>query len=108
MSRFVNTLRAAGPTIRLAEADSASVWTVRAQCADVWDAVRLDVTADTRVRDVKQAAMTRLLPDADVLDDFVVKVHGIEVLDEGRSVQGVGATDGSTLLIVSRRRRAVR
>lgn len=108
MSRFVTTLRTQPTAIRLASAHATSVWTVRVQCAEVWDAVKVEVLAETRVRDVKQAAMAQLVPDVDDIDGFVVKLNGFEVLDENVSVHLAGAQDGSTFLIMSRRRRPVR
>jgi hypothetical protein len=66
------------------------------------------VSPETRVLDVKQAAMAQLLPDVDALESYVVKLRGIEVPREELSVQAAGAIDGSTLLIMSRRRRPVR
>lgn len=108
MSRFVTTLRARPDGIRLASTSASVVWTLRAQCAEAYDAVRVEVVPETRVRDVKQAAMGVLLPDVDDLDGYVVKLHGFDVHDESQSVQQIAATDGSTLLITSRRRRPVR
>lgn len=107
-TRFVSTLRAQPDTIVLASEQAPVVWTVRAQCADVWDAVRVSVVPETRVRDIKQAAMSVLMPDVQAIDEYVVKLHGIEVRDELAAIGQSGATDGSTLLIMSRRRRPVR
>ncbi len=108
MSRFVTTLRTRPAAIRLVADHATDVWTVRVQCADAWDAVRVDVLPSTPVRDVKQAAMATLMPEVDDLDEFVVKLHGFEVTTEGASLQAAGAMDGSTLLVMSRRRRPVR
>ncbi len=105
---FVTTLRTRGAPIRLVSEDATSVWTVRAQGAEVWDAVRLEVLPGTLVREVKQAAMAELMPDVEELDAYVVKLGGFEVMNEAASVQAVGATDGSTFLIMARRRRPVR
>ena len=49
----------------------AVLWTVRVQAAEVWDAVRVEATPETRVRDVKQAAMALLLPDVEQIDSFL-------------------------------------
>lgn len=108
MSRFVTALRTRPTAVRLASEQAASIWTLRAQCAEAWDAVKVEVVADTRVRDVKQAAMSQLMPDVDDVDAYVVKLNGFEVMDESVSVQVAGAQDGSTFLIMSRRRRPVR
>lgn len=108
MTRFVVNLRTRPDVIRLAAVDASDVWSVRVQAADAWDAVRVDVLPLSRVRDVKHAAMAQLLPDVDHFDDYVVKLRGIEVVNEDASMEAVGAADGSTLLIMSRRRRPVR
>lgn len=107
-ARFVTTLRARGAPIRLVAEGTAPIWTVRAQSAEAWDAVRLEVLPGTSVREVKQAAMADLMPDVDELDAYVVKLGGFEVMNEAASLQAVGAADGSTFLIMARRRRPVR
>ena len=59
-THFVNSLRVRPEIIRLANEQAPLVWTVRVQAAEVWDAVRIEATPDTRVCDVKQAAMALL------------------------------------------------
>jgi hypothetical protein len=78
------------------------------QSAEAWDAVRVLVRPSTRVLDVKRAAMAALLPDLSDVDAQEVKLRGVLVRDEQRSLEQVGAQDGSTLLLVSRRRQPVR
>jgi hypothetical protein len=78
------------------------------QAAEVWDAVRVEVTPETPVRDVKQAAMALLLPDVEQIDSYLVKLHGAEVSNEAQSLQAAGARDASTLFVTARRRRPVR
>lgn len=108
MNRFVSSLRTRADGIRLASAAASTVLTLRAQCAEAWDAVRIDVAPETRVRDIKQAALSLLMPDVDDIDAYVVKLNGFEIHDENLAVQYTGAVDGSTFLIISRRRRPVR
>ena len=108
MSRFVTTLRVTPTIISLAGAQAPIVWTVRVQCAEAWDAVRVEVLPETPLRDVKQAAMAALMPDVHEVNDYVVKLRGIEVHDEHLSMRASGAVDGSILLVMSRRRRPVR
>ena len=105
--RFVNSLRARDEAIRLVADSATDVWTVRVQGAEVLDAVRVVVQPSTLVRDVKQAAMTALMPDVDAIDGYVVKLLGIEIVNENVSLESAGALDGSTLLVMSRRRRPV-
>jgi hypothetical protein len=107
-ARFVTTLRTRDAAVRLAPTDATDCWTIRVQGAEVWDAVKVDVLPAMTVRDVKQAAMSALMPDVDALDAYVVKLGGFEIVDERVSLQTAGVVDGSTLLIMARRRRPVR
>ncbi len=106
--RFVTTLRTRTAPIRLVNDGAPLVWTLRVQSAEVWDTIKIEVAPDVLVRDVKQAAMGALMPDVDAIDEYVIKLGGFEIVNEGVSVQSSGAIDGSTLLLMSRRRRAVR
>jgi hypothetical protein len=106
--RFVNGLRSREEAIVLPGAAPGSGWTVRVQGAEVWDTVKVVVLRDSSVQNVKRAAMAELMPDVDDLDGYVVKLRGIEIHDEAASLEAAGALDGSTLLIMSRRRRPVR
>ena len=49
-----------------------------------------------------------LYPEYNVIDDFIVKLRGWEILDETQSLADVGVIDGSILLLTFRRRRPVR
>lgn len=104
-SPFVASVRARADTIRVGDGGG---WMVRAQLSEVWDAVRLDVAPSTPVSVVREHALAALLPDAGIGDEFVVKLNGMEVLDEHASVADVGALNGSTFLIAYRRRRPIR
>jgi hypothetical protein len=57
---------------------------------------------------VKTRALAVLFPDGGAPEEFVVKLNGFEILDEHASVSDVGAADGSTFLVTSRRRRPVK
>ena len=105
---FVTGLRSRPDELRLGTADASPRWTVRVQVAEVWDAVRVSAPATEPVLAVKVAALEALFPQADYHDDYVVKLGGIEVLDENASVRDAGAQDGSIFLVASRRRRPVR
>ncbi len=105
--RFVNNIRTRATAIRLVGSNASPEWTVRVQGAEVLDAVKLIVSPDTPVRDVKQAAMAELLPDVDAIELYVVKLRGIEIHDESESLKDAGAADGSILLVMSRKRRPV-
>ncbi len=81
---------------------------VRVEVPEVWDVVRLDAAAGAPVAEVKRAALATLLSGTASADDYVVKLNGATVLDEGASLAAVGALDGSIFLVTHRRRRPVR
>lgn len=102
---FVNNLRNQGPALRLGSG-SGEVLQLRAQVLEAWDAVRIDADASATVKSLKQLAMQTLYPNANE-NDYVVKLHGWEVLDEGAPISSTGARSGSIFLISDRRRRPV-
>lgn len=104
---FVTTLRSRKGTLRLAP-EGAPAITVRVQMPDVWDAVRIQVMPGDQVLEVKKYALEALFPEYNVLDDFILKLHGWEILDETQSLTDAGVLDGSILLVTFRRRRPVR
>jgi hypothetical protein len=53
-------------------------------------------------------ALAALFPEAQMHEDFVLKLRGWEILDEAVSLADAGVIDGSILLLTHRRRRAVR
>lgn len=104
---FPNMLRARPGTIEMAPEGAASVWTVRIQAAEAWDAVRVTCTPDQTVAAVKQAAMAVLLPDVQDVEAYQVKVHGAEVA-EAMTLGAAGVQDSTTLFVMSRRRRPLK
>ena len=104
---FVTGLRSRPSTIRLAP-DGAGVITIRVEMPEVWDVVRIAVAPNQPVLAVKVRALTALFPEAQLHEDFVVKLRGWEILDEALSLADAGVIDGSILLLTHRRRRAVR
>ena len=104
---FVTQLRSRPGVIRLG-ADGQPRITVRVQMPEVWDVVRVETPASEPVRSVKAEALAALQPQGDLLEDFVLKLNGYEILDEMASIADVGAKDGSTFLLTYRRRRPVR
>jgi hypothetical protein len=102
---FVASLRARADTIRVGDGGP---WMLRVQVPEVWDTVRLETAPTASVREVKEAALTALLPDGGHPGEFVTKLNGIEVLDEEVSLADAGTMNGSTLLLTYRRRRPIR
>jgi hypothetical protein len=105
---FVNQLRVRPEVLRAVPAGAASTWTLRVQAADAWDAVRVECTPESTVRDVKRVAMANLLPDVAEIDAYMVKLHGAEVDNETVTLRAAGALDASTLFLTSRRRRPLK
>jgi hypothetical protein len=105
-AEFVTRLRV-GSTVRAGSGSGAPL-VIRAQLLDAWDAVRVETTADSTVREVKEAVLRALDPSASPTEDYVVKLGGFEVLDENASLSGAGVTSGSILSIGHRFRRPVR
>ena len=104
---FVAQLRSRPGIIHLG-AQGEATFTLRVEMPEVWDTVRIDAAASTPVLDLKRAALDALLPDGQYLEDFVLKLHGFEVMDELSSVAEAGARDGSIFLLTYRRRRPVK
>jgi hypothetical protein len=104
---FVAELRSRKSTINLAP-DGGNAITIRVEMPEVWDVVRIVVAPTEPVIAVKVRALEALFPEAEMHEDFVLKLRGWEILDEAASLTDVGAIDGSILLLTHRRRRAVR
>jgi hypothetical protein len=103
---FVSALRARREPIVLGES-SGKMLRIRAQVLEAWDAIRIDANAAEPVRAVKLRALEELYPDSYSAEEFVVKLHGFEILDENVSLADAGVKDGSILLIADRLRRPV-
>jgi hypothetical protein len=104
---FTVSLRARPDTIRLGVSGEPAI-ALRVQVPEVWDAVRIEAPVDTTVAAVKSRALAALMPNERDTGAFLVKLDGIEVLDEEASLAACGATAGSILLVTGRRRRPVR
>jgi hypothetical protein len=107
VSAVLNRLRARPGTLSVG-ADSADAITVRVQMPELWDTIAVRCAPDASVRALKQAALDAFQPVHQPVEDFVMKLRGFEVLDEGAPLTVAGARDGSTFLLTYRRRRPVR
>jgi hypothetical protein len=103
---FVSGLRTQGAAFRLGSG-SGPVLQLRAQVLEAWDAIRIDADPSASVKSLKQLALKELYPDAQKDDQYVVKLHGWEILDENAPISSTGAKNGSIFLISDRRRRPV-
>ena len=102
---FVNSLRVRGELFKLGSGTGDPL-RVRAQVLDAWDAIRIDADPLATIRSLKELALKELNPDVRP-DDYVVKLHGWEILDEAAPISSTDAKNGSTFLISDRRRRPV-
>lgn len=107
MSALVNSLRARPGIIALG-AEAPDAFTVRVQMPEVWDTVALRCGPETGVRALKHAALEAFGQVHNPAEEYVLKLRGFEVLDEGAPVRVAGARDGSTFLLTYRHRRPVR
>lgn len=103
----VSSLRARPGAIEMCPA-GASCLSVRVEVPEVWDAVRVQTAPSQPVIGIKARALAALFPDGGAADEFVLKLNGFEVLDEHASVSDLGAVEGSTFLLMLRRRRPVK
>ena len=103
---FVNSLRAGGAPFVLG-LPANQMLHLRAQVLEAWDAIRIDANPSASVKSLKQLALRELYPDERHEDDFMVKLHGFEILDEDAPISSTPARNGSTFLITDRRRRPV-
>ncbi len=105
---FVTGLRSRKSTLRLAPEGTPAI-TIRVEMPEVWDTIRVAVASTELVLSVKVAALETLFPEAEMHQDFVLKLRGWgDTHDEAASLADVGVIDGSILLLTHRRRRAVR
>ena len=104
---FVAQLRAGTGTIDLSSG-AADAITIRVEMPEVWNVVRVRAAPSEAVLAVKVSALEAMFPQAEMHQDFVLKLRGWEILDEAESLADAGVIDGSILLLTHRRRRAVR
>jgi len=103
---FVTNLRTNGELIQLGSGGEPALH-LRVQVAELWDSVRLDAPPSESVISAKRAALDALYPVGIDPDEYVVRLHGFEILDEDAPLSSTAAKNGSTFLITDRRRRPV-
>jgi hypothetical protein len=80
---------------------------LRVMVQDAWDQVRLDLPAVTPLAELKRQALqaTRVTGNPDA---YLLKFRGAELEDESRSLAEAGLVPNGALIVLRRRRRAVR
>ncbi len=81
--------------------------TLRVRMHDSWDDITLSLPAATPVGAVKEQVLD-VVGEQDAPDEFVVKFRGIEVRNEAASLADADIPDGAALIVLRRRRRAIR
>lgn len=104
---FVTSLRSRPGVVRTG-GDGTPRLSVRVEFPEQWDTVAFDVPAECPAAELKRAALSQFGLSHALPAEFVLKLRGFEVLDEGASLVAGGARDGSTYLMTHRRRRPVR
>ena len=103
---FVSGIRVQGDPLKLGSGNGPALQ-LRAQVLEAWDAIRVDADPSASVKSLKHLALRELYPDVRPDDDYVVKLHGFEILDENAPISSTAARNGSIFLITDRRRRPV-
>jgi hypothetical protein len=82
--------------------------TVRVTVADAWKTVALSAGVGESAGAVKTKALAAVHIDAAQWAGYEVKIGGALVRDESQPLSRLGVTDGTPLVVLSRRRRPVR
>lgn len=104
---FVASLRTSQLTPIAVGAQGADALSIRVEVPERWDVALLSAAPAASVAEVKRAALRAVSPDDDA-SEYVIKLRGFELFDEGVSLANAGARDGSIFLLTHRRRRPVR
>ena len=80
---------------------------LRVMVQDAWDEVPLDLPVGTSLAELKRRALraTRVVQNP---DGYVLKFRGFELQDESRSLAEAGLVPNGALIVLPKRRRAVR
>ena len=81
---------------------------VRVMVTDVWDQVLLAVEPATTVAELKRQALLQALKRTQIrFDDYVVKFHGAQVLDESATLTSLAAAPNAPFIVLPARRQPV-
>jgi type VII secretion system (Wss) protein YukD len=81
---------------------------LKVMVSEVWLPLLLEVPSDTTVTALKDRVLDEATIGKGNAAEYEVKVGGAQVRDESRTLAEVGVGDGASLIILPRRRRAVR
>jgi hypothetical protein len=103
---FTNTLRSNREPIVIDNSGAGAI-TFRVESAELWDAIRVVASPDAPMSEVKRRAIEQFFPQDALVSDYVLKLHGWEILDETAPLRDIGIVEGSIVLLAVRRRRPV-
>jgi hypothetical protein len=80
---------------------------LRVMVQDAWDEIPLDLPSGTSLAQLKRMALdaTKVTRDP---DEYLLKFRGAELYDETRSLADAGLVPNGAVIVLPRRRRAVR
>ena len=81
---------------------------VRVTVADAWRTVALEAAAGESAASLKARALASAQIDASRSPLYAMKVGGALVRDESKPLAGLGVRSGTSLVVISGRRRPVR
>lgn len=81
---------------------------LRVTVTDAWRVVAVALPPQTRVAELKRRALEGAGIDTARQAEYEVKVGGALVRDEGVRLDAAGVSDGAGVVVLARRRRAVR
>lgn len=81
---------------------------LRVTVGDTWTMQTIDAAADEAIASIKARVLAagRIAPER--AGGYEVKHGGVPVRDESRSLSALGIRDGAAMIVLSKRRRAVR
>jgi hypothetical protein len=82
--------------------------TIRVWVVPVWDAVRLEVTPDWTVAQLKDEALARATGKTIDPAAYLVKYRGAPLLDETQTLGALQLAEGAPFIVLPRRRQPVR
>ena len=97
-----------GSKVSPAHGTAAATLQLRVTFADTWTTSTLSAKADESIASVKTRSLAASNIKPELNAGFEVKHGGIPVRDESRSLSSLGIKNGAALIILARRRRAVR
>jgi hypothetical protein len=80
---------------------------VRVKVEDAWDEVFLELTDTTLLSELKRQALERTHVHGDPAE-YLIKYRGASMADETRSLADAGVVPNAALIVLAKRRRAVR